>query len=161
MQSSFSISLPSESHSTEFAQLFAQALCGGLTIYLEGELGAGKTHLVRETLRALGHQGAVKSPTYTLMEQYDLAGYIINHLDLYRLADPEELEYLGYRDLPAANSLQLVEWPGKGEGFLNAADLEVFIAYKGDGRVMKIKSKSESGLKVLDKLIKLCEKLSH
>ena len=106
---------------------------GGL-IFLEGDLGAGKTTLVRGLLRGLGHRGPVRSPTYTLVESFELPAARIHHLDLYRLADAEELEYLGIRDLLDGDSLVLVEWPERGAGVLPEPDLSVRIAQHGSGR---------------------------
>ena len=97
-------------------------------IFLSGDLGAGKTTLVRAILRALGVDGAVRSPTYTLMERYPLPQGSALHMDLYRLGDPEELEFLGLRDDPAPGEIMLVEWPGQGERHLPAPDLCIELA---------------------------------
>ncbi len=103
-------------------------------VHLQGPLGAGKTCLVRGLLRALGHQGAVRSPTYTLVEPYEVAGLRLLHLDLYRLAHPEELEFLGLRDWLGEPHVLLVEWPERGAGVLPAADLEIRLGPSGPGR---------------------------
>src|SRR6056297_3323471 len=95
-----------------------------VVLHLAGPLGAGKTTLVRGLLRGLGHRGAVRSPTYTLIEPYDELTPRVYHLDLYRLGDPEELDYLGLRDLLTGDTLLLIEWPERGLGVLPTPDLE-------------------------------------
>lgn len=102
-------------------------------VHLHGDLGAGKTTLVRGLLRALGHAGAVKSPTYTLIEPYQLGNRRILHCDLYRVADPEELDYLGLREA-LGEALLLIEWPERGAGWLPRADLEIRLNYQPPGR---------------------------
>lgn len=123
----------------------ASCAVGGETIYLHGNLGAGKTTLVRGYMRALGHTGAVKSPTYTLVEPYELNGHRAYHFDLYRLGDAEELEYMGIRDYIDGESVMLVEWPQRGEGILPTADIDITIEYADSGRKLTMESHTEQG----------------
>jgi tRNA threonylcarbamoyladenosine biosynthesis protein TsaE len=115
------------------AQLARRFPNGGL-ITLHGDLGAGKTTLVRGLLRELGHTGVVKSPTYTLVEPYQVGNRDIYHFDLYRLADPEELEYMGIRDYLRPDALCLVEWPEQAGELLPTPDLQVSIHHAGSAR---------------------------
>lgn len=116
-----------------------------VVLYLEGELGAGKTTTARAFLRALGVEGAVRSPTYTLVERYDTACGEVAHLDLYRIADPEELEYLALDELAARARVWLVEWPRRGRGALPPADLELQLELAGAARSARWRACTPAG----------------
>lgn len=134
MTETFSLNLSTEQETLRLAQALAQTVSAGL-VFLIGDLGAGKTTLTRYWLQSLGHQGAVKSPTYTLVEPYQIGDKAIFHFDLYRLQDPYELELMGIRDyLEQSHSLSLVEWPSKGEGILPDADLCIDIVAEDELR---------------------------
>ena len=135
-----------------FGSRLAQASRQGGVIFLRGELGAGKTTLVRGFVRGLGYEGRVKSPTYTLLESYSLEGTNIYHLDLYRLADAEELEWIGIRDLLEEADLCLVEWPERGMGVLPSPDLEIRIEYRGEGRALQLLPTSDRGWNIVRQL---------
>ena len=117
--------------------------------YLNGNLGAGKTTLTRGFVQGMGHQGNVKSPTYTLVEPYDLTPWQVYHFDLYRLADPEELEYMGIRDYFIGKSCAFIEWPEKGQGILPTADLIINLSYSGEQRQLELVANSAKGQQVL------------
>lgn len=125
---------------------------GSWLVTLAGGLGAGKTTLVRGFLRALGHRGRVPSPTYTLVEPYEVAGRPVVHVDLYRLADPGELEYLGFRELVSGDALVLVEWPERAGGVLPKADLEIALVIAGAGRVATLSGGGRRAAFLLDAL---------
>lgn len=142
--------LPDSEAMEAFGGRLAACSGGGEAIYLHGELGAGKTTLVRGFMRALGHQGAVKSPTYTLVEPYEIDGRRAYHFDLYRLGGPEELEYMGIRDYLDGEAVLLVEWPQRGEGVLPSADIDITIDYADSGRHLQLQSHSERGSRLLN-----------
>ena len=132
MQYSFNLVLNNEEDTQNLAQVLAQHFTAGV-IYLIGDLGAGKTTLTRYWLQSMGHQGAVKSPTYTLVEPYSIRGRDIFHFDLYRLNDPYELELMGIRDyLETPDALFLFEWPSKGGDEIPKADLIINIEKSED-----------------------------
>lgn len=122
----------SEAAMMELGAGLAGHLKGGQVVTLSGELGAGKTTLVRGMLRGLGFEGRVKSPSYGLVESYQVAGLEIHHLDLYRLGEPEELDFIGLEDLLGQNSVLLVEWPERARGRLPAAACEISIEITGE-----------------------------
>ncbi len=121
-------------------------------LFLEGDLGAGKTTLARGLLQALGHRGPVKSPTYTLIEPYEIAGRQCYHLDLYRLSDFSELEYLGIGDLLQTPAVLLVEWPERGGSGLPAPDLLIRIGHLHQGRRLSVMALSDPGRVMLERL---------
>ena len=122
----------------QFGAALLQALPQKCLLFLYGDLGAGKTTLVRGLLRSAGHVGTVKSPTYSLVEEYRLANRTVFHFDLYRLKDPEELEWIGMQDYLQQAALCCVEWPQMGEGFLPAADVDVRLHHQSNGRTIEI-----------------------
>jgi len=141
--------LPDEAATLAFAARFYRALPPGCLVFLSGSLGAGKTAFVRGCLRAAGHAGAVKSPTFTLVEEYALEGRAIYHFDLYRLADAEELEWMGMRDFLRPDALCFIEWPERGEGVLPLADVELSLSIDGSARNLEITANSVPGREVL------------
>ena len=133
--------------------LLAQTLPESSVVFLRGNLGAGKSSLARAMLRALGVEGAIKSPTYTLIERYRLARGEAVHLDLYRIAAAGELDFLGLDDLAAQATLWLIEWPERGGHALPQADLHVRLALAGEGREAGLEPESASGVLWLDQLV--------
>jgi len=131
-----------ESEMTVLGERLLQQLPLGVVVFLQGQLGAGKTTLVRAALRGQGFTGAVKSPTYTLVETYEIDQVQVAHFDLYRLGDPEELEYMGYREYFNSQSVCFIEWPDKGVGMLPAPDLIVDIQVHADRREVTITAKT-------------------
>lgn len=121
----------------------------GIVLFFHGELGAGKTTLIRGILHGLGHRGAVKSPTYTLVESYPFATLTVHHFDLYRLKSAEELEFLGIRDYLGGQNLCLIEWAERGAGILPAPDLDIRIERQEAGRLVRFTAGTETGAALL------------
>lgn len=133
----------------------SEACPRGARVWLTGELAAGKTTLARGYLRGLGHTGPVKSPTFTLVESYALAGAAVHHFDLYRVADAEELEFVGIDEYFAGDADCLVEWPARGAGVLPAPDLEIALAVVDDGREITLAARSARMKGVLKRIANL------
>ena len=123
-----------------------------LLILMNGDLGAGKTTISRGILQGLGHQGAVKSPTYTLVEPYQLDLGKIYHFDLYRLMDPEELEHIGFSDYLSEAKLCIIEWPEKGGSYIPQPDISIDISVYQSGRHVTLNSATESGNRCINLL---------
>lgn len=145
-------SLPTEADLLALANRWGPVLAAGAIVYLEGTLGAGKTTFSRGILHGIGHSGAVKSPTYTLVEPYEIGEFKVYHFDLYRLGDPEELEYLGIRDYLENNALWLVEWPVRGAGVIPPADIILKLTPDGLGRQLQVYAPTSHGQTLLYKL---------
>lgn len=141
--------LKDEAATLHAAEVLATQLKPGQVIYLHGDLGAGKTTLVRGILHALGHVGKVKSPTYTIVEPYNLPIASCYHFDLYRFQDAEEWEAAGFRDYFNSNSICLVEWPERAEQVLPHADIEIQFDILPHGRVLHISSQHPLALEGL------------
>lgn len=134
----------------------ARVLIPGLSIYLHGELGAGKTSLTRALLHAAGHQGRVKSPTYTLLEPYAIKlnelPIELLHFDLYRMNSSEEFTDAGFRDYFDSNRICIVEWPERAENLLPTADMDVFLTVEEHGRGVELRANSDQGASCLKQL---------
>jgi tRNA threonylcarbamoyladenosine biosynthesis protein TsaE len=145
-----SLILPDAETTESLASALAAALpadAGGWTILLQGELGAGKSTFARAMLHALGHEGTVPSPTYTLVEPYALPAYPVYHIDLYRISSSNELEFLGWSDLQ--DGLKLVEWPERAPQLGKEADIRIELRYEGHGRAADLTALSERGAQAL------------
>lgn len=130
--------LPDEEATSHLGACLWQTLPSKCLVFLDGDLGMGKTTLVRGLLRAAGFTGNVKSPTYNVVEEYHLAQHQVFHFDLYRLNDPEELEWLGMRDYLAQDSLCFIEWPERGAGYLPLPDLQINLSSRDNGRIAQV-----------------------
>lgn len=146
------VELADESDMVAFGQALSALIKNPMVITLKGQLGAGKTTLSRGMLQGLGHCGSVKSPTYTIVEPYQLSAGSVFHFDLYRIADAEELEYMGFGEYLAEAQLCLIEWPERGQGFLPQADIAIEISQSGDGRCVTLAAYSEVGEQLIGQL---------
>jgi len=151
-RAAFRFDLPDEAATLALGGLLGGALEAGLSLWLQGDLGAGKTTLTRGVLRKLGFSGRVKSPTYTLVELYELSRFNLYHFDLYRFADPDEWEDAGFRDYFNADSVCLVEWPEKAGGQLPQPDLRLRFEIHDVGRTVWIEALTEAGSACLGRL---------
>lgn len=149
---SSTLHLANEVETLAFGGRLQAILRDGALITLSGPLGAGKTTLVRGLLRGTGYQGPVKSPTFTLVEVYENPIRPIYHFDLYRVTDPEELEWMGFRDYLRPEALCLVEWPEKGEGFLPIPDLAITLRNDQAGRLIQLVSYTAKGNAILERI---------
>jgi tRNA threonylcarbamoyladenosine biosynthesis protein TsaE len=146
------LELADETATLALAQRLAARLTPGLVVYLHGDLGAGKTTLVRDVLNALGHTGRVKSPTYTLLEQYSAGGLELRHFDLYRLNDEEEWESAGFRDEFDGHNIFFIEWPEKAQDLIPPADMEIDLDIVGEGRIATLRANTKTGRECLERL---------
>lgn len=146
------VTLPDEAATLALGADIARGLRPGITVYLQGDLGAGKTTLVRGMLRALGHAGRVKSPTYTLAEIYNLPAFELYHFDLYRMNDPREWMDAGFREVANGDTVSLVEWPEKAEGLLPPVDLRIHLQVCDEGREIQIVAETSLGKECLHQM---------
>jgi len=144
--------LPDEAATLRLGAALGLALEPGQVVYLRGELGAGKTTVVRGALRALGYEGPVKSPTYALVEVYEVSRLHLHHFDFYRFHDPREWIDAGFRESFNGRIVSLVEWPERADGILPPADLEIVLALHGTGRSAELTSRSIAGQKSLARI---------
>ncbi len=145
--------LADEAATLAFGAALAPVLQAGSVVWLSGDLGAGKTTLVRGLLRACGYGGRVKSPTFTLVEHYPFSSFNLYHFDLYRFAEPEEWEEAGFRDYFNEQAICLVEWPEKARGVLPGADLTIRLEWQHEGRIATLTALTERGMTCTRRLV--------
>jgi tRNA threonylcarbamoyladenosine biosynthesis protein TsaE len=148
----FELFLADEEQMSAAGAALGMSMTQGGVIFLQGTLGMGKTTLSRGLIRGMGHVGAVKSPTFTLIEPYEIKGQEVYHFDLYRLSDPEELEFMGIRDYFTPTSICLIEWPDKGLGVLPEADVVVQISEYQEGRNIQLQAMNERGEQIVNRM---------
>ena len=146
------ILLSNEKNTLDLGESISAHLTKGLLIFLKGDLGAGKTTLARGLINSLGYVGSVKSPTYSLIEQYEFDAFTLNHFDLYRFVSSNEWLLSGFQEYINSHDVTLIEWPEKSSGFLPKPDLEVELLYKNESRIAHINSFTEKGHKCLKNL---------
>ena len=154
MAHDITLELNNEAATLAAGRQFSQAIQAGLVVYLHGNLGAGKTTFVRGFLHGLGHQGKVKSPTYTLVEPYVVSNYNIYHFDLYRFVDEEEWESAGFRDYFNLSTICFVEWPEKAQNLLATPDIDIDLTPHNAGRVLQLSAHSALGRQVIQDFLR-------
>jgi tRNA threonylcarbamoyladenosine biosynthesis protein TsaE len=142
---SLDIKLPDAAATEALGRALAPGAFPGRVVHLRGDLGAGKTTLTRGLLRGLGHAGRVKSPSYTLVEPYELSSLHFYHFDFYRLKNKEEWEHAGFREYFNAQSLCVVEWPERAAGLLPIPDLEITLLFDGEARRARVDPQTQAG----------------
>jgi tRNA threonylcarbamoyladenosine biosynthesis protein TsaE len=147
------VQLADEAATLALGQRLGRALRPGLKVYLQGDLGAGKTTLVRGALRALGYRGRVKSPTFSLVELYRVSRLYLYHFDFYRFNNPQEWSDAGFREQFGGPGVCLVEWPERAAGLLPAADLTIALEHDGSARIARLTSASEQGRQCLERIV--------
>ncbi|MCX7891879.1 MAG: tRNA (adenosine(37)-N6)-threonylcarbamoyltransferase complex ATPase subunit type 1 TsaE [Burkholderiales bacterium] len=152
MVATLAVHLADEAATLALGARLARVLEPGLVVHLVGDLGAGKTTLVRGALRALGHEGKVKSPTYTLVELYKVSRLDLYHFDFYRFKDPSEWEEAGFRELFGEAAVCLVEWPEKARGLAPGPDVRVTLALEGSGRRATVEGVTDRGERCVARL---------
>ena len=148
-----SLDLPNTTSTEQTAAQFASVLSSPLVLGFSGDIGAGKTTFIRAMLRSLGILGAIKSPTYALVESYVINDLHIHHFDLYRIQDEAELDYIGFRDYFATPAICCIEWAERIKNELDCVDIQLTLSMQGAGRVLAIQAKSQKGCHILSSFL--------